>query len=209
MATLLALIRSPLRKPPANAQAKHRGHLAPPRWAARPAHSTVHNHQSVCTSAQALRRRLSEAKPPYRFAEPDILVARKLCMPAQAFRSSCGARWPLCFACSTLILHTSVPLRAFKPDGLDSCNPEVSSDRERSPGNPALPSLSLITNPIEVPSKRSTLSARVGFATPVTGPRWGPLLESTNAHLFPGEAAVRPLLGCMTEPRWGPGIPWA
>jgi len=128
-------------------------------------------------------------------------------MSAQAFRSSCGARWQLCFACSTLILHASVPLRAFKPKGLVSCSPEVPSDSERSPGNAASPDPCSIMNPIGVPSKRSTLWARSLFATPLTGPRWGPPSESANAHLSPGEAAARPLLGCMTEPRWGPQAP--
>jgi hypothetical protein len=64
-----------------------------------------------------------------------------------------------------------------------------------------------ITNLVEVPSRRSTLWPRILFATPLTGPRRGPPSESANVHFSPGEAAARPLLGCMSGPLQGPGDP--
>ncbi|MBV6498801.1 MAG: hypothetical protein CJBNEKGG_01030 [Prosthecobacter sp.] len=68
-----------------------------------PHDSIVHNDQEICTSAQAFRRRSSETRPPYYSAMPDVLITRKLWMPAQVFRSSCGARWLLCLRSFALV----------------------------------------------------------------------------------------------------------
>ncbi len=113
----------------------------------------------------------------------------------------------LCFACPALMNPSADFSANAQAQGACVMQPRSAEHSERSPGNAASPDPCSIMNPIGVPSKRSTLWARSLFATPLTGPRWGPPSESANAHLSPGEAAARPLLGCMTEPRWGPQAP--
>jgi hypothetical protein len=90
------------------------------------------------------------------------------------------------------------------PRGLCHAAQECRAQRALSWEPRIIPDFRSITNLVEVPCKRSTLWARVIFATPLTGPRWGPPSESTNAHISPGEAAARPLQGCMTGSRRDP-----
>ena len=114
----------------------------------------------------------------------------------------------LCFACSALMPPSPVLSTGTQAQGACVMQPR-SAERQRALSwEPRInPAPRTIMNLVEVPSKRSTLWVRILFATPLTGPRRGPPSESNNTHLSPGEAAARPLLGCMTGPRRGPQDP--
>ena len=114
----------------------------------------------------------------------------------------------LCFACPALMNPSADFSANAQAQGACVMQPR-SAERQRALSwEPRItPDPRPITNPVGVPSKRSTLWPRILFATPLTGPRRGPPSESNNAHLSPGEAAARLLLGCMTGPRRGPQAP--
>ncbi len=155
--------------------------------------------------------RLAPAKWPSRSAE----MSKRLALAGRVF----GIRERLILPDCPLILRSKMAtlLRLLGADspcvrpsvGIQAqracvMQPRSAEHSEALLGTPNTPDPHPITNAIGVPSKRSTLWPYILFATPLTGPRWGPPSESANVHHSPGEAAARPLLGCMTGPRRGP-----
>jgi hypothetical protein len=64
----------------------------------------LHTQSFTMTKPPAFRLRPGEIKPPHRSVEPDVLVARKFCVPAQASRSSRRSEM------ATLLAPASLPV---------------------------------------------------------------------------------------------------